>query len=207
MSDSIERELADVRASRMRLVAAADADRRAIEGALHDGVQQHLVALAVDLRRLEGLIDTDQVAARALVGEMTVNIRSAMDDAAKLAERIHPPLLEARGFAAAIRSSAERAGVSVVVDAPPGASYPPEVTTAIYWSCVEALAAASPGSQATVGVHEADGLVTLDVTVVGQLTEGRLTRLRDRIAALDGGVSVDHVADGSRVHGWLPLSR
>ena len=58
----------DLRASRRRLVLAADADRRAFEGELHDGLQQQLVALAVDLRRLAGLIDADPIAAHALAG-------------------------------------------------------------------------------------------------------------------------------------------
>ena len=94
-------EIADLRASRRRLVSAADADRRAIEGALHDGVQQHLIALAVDLRRLAGLVDADPVAARPLLDEMTATVRTAIAEATELAERIYPPLLAVRGFATA----------------------------------------------------------------------------------------------------------
>ena len=140
----------DLRASRRRLVSAADADRRAFEGELHDGVQQHLVALSVDLRRLAGLIDTDPIAAHALLDEMTANVRAAMAEATALAGRIYPPLLAARGLASAIRSAAEGLGVTIAGRRPAGAGYPPEITTAIYWTCVETLSFASPGSEATV---------------------------------------------------------
>jgi signal transduction histidine kinase len=204
----LQGEVAELRGSRKRLAEAAHADRRAIERALHDGVQQHLVALAVDLRRLAGLVDGDPAAAKVLLDEMAANVREALDETTELAQRVYPPLLEARGFASAMRSAAERAGVTVLVDVPAGAGYPPEITAAVYWFCVEALSSASRGSQATVSVRDTDGAVTFEVAVAGRHPEGRLDRLRDRIEALDGRLSVDEGQDlGSRVHGWLPLSR
>ena len=197
----------DLKASRRRLVSAADMDRRALEGELHDGVQQHLVALAVDLRRLAGLIDADPIAAHALLDEMTANVRTAMAEATALAARIHPPLLAARGFASAIRSAADGLGITVVVDAPAGASYPPEITTTIYWTCVEMLSFASPGSEATVRVIETDGLLTFDVGIDGRPLEASLTRLRDRVEAFDGLMAVDERASGgSIVHCSVPWS-
>ncbi|MEK6721596.1 MAG: histidine kinase [Chloroflexota bacterium] len=198
----------ELRGSRKRLAKAAHADRRAIERALHDGVQQHLVALAVDVRRLAGLVDGDPAAAKALLDEMAANVREALEETTELAQRVYPSLLEGRGFVSAIRSAAESAGVTVLVDVPAGAGYPPEITAAVYWSCVEALSSASRGSQATVSVLDADGAVTFEVAVAGHHPEERVERLRDRIEALDGRVSVDDRQDGgSRVHGWLPLSR
>jgi signal transduction histidine kinase len=201
-------EIADLRASRKRLVSAADADRRAIEGAFHDGVQQHLIALAVDLRRLAGLVDADPVAAKALLDEMTANARTAMAEATELAEKIHPALLAERGFATAIRSAAERHVVTVVVDAPAGAGYPPEIATAVYWSCVETLSFASGASEATVSVLDTGSMLSFEVGIDGRLSEDGFTRLRDRVEALDGGVEVNDRTDGgSRVHGWIPWSR
>lgn len=206
--DRLQGEVAELRGSRKRLAEAADADRRAIERALHDGVQQHLVALAVDLRRLAGLVDGDPAAAKALLDEMAANVRQALDETTELAQRVYPPLLQARGFASAIRSAAESAGVTVLVDVQAGAGYPPEITAAVYWSCVEALSSAPRGSQATVSVLDADSALTFEVAVAGHHPEGRVERLRDRIEALDGRVSIDDQQDGgSRVHGWLPLSR
>jgi len=206
--DRLQGEVTELRRSRKRLVEAADADRRAIERALHDGVQQHLVALAVDLRRLAGLVDGHPAAAKALLDEMAANVREALDETTELAQMVYPPLLEGRGFASAIRAAAESAGVTVLVDVPAGAGYPPEITAAVYWFCVDALSSASRGSQATVSVLDADGVLAFEVAVAGHHPEGRLDRLRDRIEALDGRVSVDDRQDGgSRVHGWLPLSR
>jgi signal transduction histidine kinase len=206
--DRLQGEVADLRRSRKRLVDAADVDLRAIERALHDGVLQHLVALAVDLRRLAGLVGADPVAAQALLDEMTADVRSAIAETTDLAERIHPSLLAARGFASAIRSAAERLGITVLVDAPAGAGYPPEITIAVYWFCVETLSFASRGSEATVSVLDADGVLTFEVAIDGQPPEERIARLRDRVEALDGRVAVDDRTDGgSRVHGWLPRSR
>jgi len=143
--DRLQGEVADLRRSRRRLVEAADADRRAIERALHDGVQQYLVAIAVDLRRLAGLVDDDPAAANALLDEMAAYLREALTEATALAQKVYPPLLEGRGFATSLRSAAESAGVTVLVDVPADADYPPEISVALYWSCVAALSSASPG--------------------------------------------------------------
>jgi Signal transduction histidine kinase len=204
----LQREVAELRRSRKRLVEAADADRRAIERALHDGVQQYLVAFAVDLRRLAGLVYGDPPAAKALLDEMAATLREALTETTDLAQKVYPPLLDARGLVTALRSAADSAGVTALVDVPAGADYPPEITAAVYWSCVEALSSASPGSQATFSVRDADGAVTFEIAVAGHHAEGRLDRLRDRIEALDGRLSVDEGQGlDSRVHGWLPLSR
>jgi signal transduction histidine kinase len=201
-------EVAELRLSRKRLVAAADADRRAIERALHDGIQQQLVALAVDLQRLAGLVDSDPAATKALLDEMAANLQETLDETKQLAQMVYPQLLEGRGLASALRSAAERAGVTLLVDVPAGLGYPPQVTAVVYWSCVDALSCASRGSRATISVLDVDGVLSFEVVVDSPYPEESLDRLRDRIEALDGRVSVDGLQDGgSRVHGWLPLSR
>jgi signal transduction histidine kinase len=206
--DRLQREVAELHRSRKRQVEAADADRRGIERALHDGVLQHLVALAVDLRRLAGLVEVDPAAAKALLDDMAANVREALHETTALAQSVYPPVLEGRGLASALRSAAGSAGVTVVVDVPASAGYPPEIAAAVYWCCVETLSSASRGSQVTVSVLEADDGLTFEVAIAGHHPEGRLARLRDRIEALDGRLSVDEGQEvGSRVHGWLPLSR
>jgi len=206
--DRLRGEIAELRRSRRRLVEVAFADRRALERALHDGVQQQLVALAVDLRRLAGLVDGHPAAAKTLLDEMAASLREALTETTELAQQVYPTLLEGRGFAAALRSAAEDVGITALVDVPASANYPPEISAAVYWSCVEALSSGSPGSQATVSVRDADGALTFEVAVAGHHPKGRLDRLRDRVEALDGRLSVDEGQDvGSRVHGWLPLSR
>jgi signal transduction histidine kinase len=204
--DRLQGEIAELRRSRRRLVEAADAGRRTIERALHDGVQQHLVAFAVDLQRVAGFVDGDPAAAKALLNEMAANLREALTETTELAEEIYPPPLEGPGLATELRSAAERAGVTVLVDVPAVADYPPQISAALYWSCVEALSSSSPGSEATVSVLVADGAIVFEVAVAGRHPAARLDRLRDRIEALDGRLSVENEDLGSRVQGWLPLS-
>jgi signal transduction histidine kinase len=200
-------EIAELRRSRRRLLEAADADRRGIERALHDGVQQQLVSLAVDLQRVARLVDQDPPAAKALLDEMATHLRDALSESTELARTIYPPRLDRRGFATALRTAAERTGVTVLVDAPAAADYSPEISSAVYWSCVEAMACASPGSQVTVSMPGPDDLLTVEVAVAGRDLTASLERLRDRIEALGGRVTVDEGKLGSRVQGWLPLSR
>jgi len=204
----LEVEIASLRGSRRRLAEANHSERRAIERDLHDGVQQHLVALAVDLQRLAGLVDREAEAAKALIAEMRTNIRVALDEATRLATRAYPPVIDGRGLAAALRSAANEAGVVALVEVPAVVDHPPEITAALYWTWVDAIAAASPGSESTIGVLDADGGVTFALTIAGRYTGRELDRLRDRIEALDGRLSLDEQPDGSaRLQGWLPLPR
>ncbi len=208
--DVVERlqgEIAELRRSRRRLVEAADVDRRMIERSIHDRVLQNLVALAVDVRRLAGLVEGQPAAAKALLDDMAANVREALTETTALAQEIYPPLLEGRGFATSLRSAAESAGVTVLLDVPEGADYPSEIASAVYWSCIEALSSASPGSQATITVRDADNALTFEVAVAGRDRKASLDGLRDRIEALDGRLSVENGDLGTRVHGWLPLSR
>src|SRR5690349_24786656 len=99
-------QIAELRASRRRLAGAADADRRAIERELHDGLQQDLAALALDLQRMVRLAEGDVAAAKVLAVEMTDIVREALDEAARLATKIYPQILDGRGFAGALRSAA-----------------------------------------------------------------------------------------------------
>jgi len=204
----LEVEIASLRGSRRRLAEANHSERRAIERDLHDGVQQHLVALAVDLQRLAGLIDRDEDAAKALIAEMRTNIRVALEEATRLATRAYPPVIDGRGLAAALRSAANEAGVAALVEVPALVDHPPEITAALYWTWVDAIAAASPGSESTISVFDTDGGVTFAMTITGQHAGRDLDRLRDRIEALDGRLSLDDGNEaGTRLQGWLPLPR
>jgi signal transduction histidine kinase len=205
--DRLQGEVVELRSSRKRLAEAAHANRLAIERALHDGVQQHLVALAVDLRRLAGLVEGDPAAAKVLLDEMAANLREALDATTELAQRVYPPLLEARGFASALRSAAASAGVTASVKVLVHGSYPPEIMAAVYWCCVEALASAPAGTQATISVVDADGALAFEIGVAGGYREGRLEGLGDRIEALGGRVTIGVNQDGGlRVAGSLPRS-
>jgi signal transduction histidine kinase len=200
--DGLRREVAELRAARKRLVVAADADRREIERELHEGVQQHLVALAVNLQLLSELMESDPPAAMARVAELGRDVQLALDEAAHLAQRIHPPLLEAAGLAVALRA----AGATTSVDVPAGASYPVEVTAAVYWCCLEVLEHAGAGSRTTVAVREQDGALIFEIEGEGVAGAG-LEPLRDRVEALGGELTIRSDAGrGTRISGSLPVS-
>jgi signal transduction histidine kinase len=204
--DRLQDEVAALRRSRRRLVEAAEADRREIERAVHDGVQQDLVALAIDLRRLSGLLDGDPASAKALLASLEARVRAALEDVGSLAQGIHPPLLGERGLASALRAVAQRGELTLTLDIPAPASYPLEVTAAIYWTCVEILSVAPPGSHAAVSLRALDGSLEFEVTVSGALADGRVEHVRDRIEAVDGRITAERLASGgSRVHGSIPL--
>jgi signal transduction histidine kinase len=109
--DRLRAELDELRASRRRLVVAADADRRAIERELHDGVHQHLIALAVSLQLAGQLEGSDQAALDALLAEMGGAVQDALAETARLSHRVHPATLEAGDLAALLRSAASAADV------------------------------------------------------------------------------------------------
>jgi signal transduction histidine kinase len=200
-------DVEELRASRRRLVLAADAERRSIERDLHNGVQQHLVALAVNLQLAGQSVDADPAAAKALLAAMSRDVQQALDETAELAQRIYPPLLEAGGLAVALRSAAVSAGVRASLDVVAGASYPPEVAGAIYWCCLEALEHAGAGGEATVTVRDEDGAVAFEVIEAGSRSDAAIDRLRDRVEALGGRLTITSEPGGStRVSGSLPLS-
>ena len=206
--DRLQVEVTELRRSRRRVAEAAQADRRGIERELHDGVQQHLVALAMELERAAGLAERDPVAAKALLAEMATNVREALDEARNLATRIYPSLLDGRGFAGALRSAATNAGITALVEVPAVAAYPGEIIAALCWTWADALSCAPAGSEASIKVHDADDGLTVEVTIAAQLPEGGLERLGDRMEALDGRFRVDETdGGGSRFQGWLPLPR
>jgi signal transduction histidine kinase len=211
--DRLRLEVGELRASRERLVLAADADRRRIERGLHDGPQQHLVALAVNLQLARGLVDTDPAAAKALLDEMRRDVQQALDETGKLAHLIYPPLLEAGGLAAALRAAAVSARVPTRIEVTAGTGYPPEVAGAVYFCCFEVLERAGDGTRATVMVREEEGALVFEVVEdgAGSATTASgavLGRLRDRVEALGGQLTIrTEPGRGTRVSGSLPLSR
>lgn len=208
--DRLRAEVAELRASRERLVVAADADRRRIERDLHEGVQQHLVALAVNLQLCGPLLEADPAGAKALVEEMRRDVQRALDDTALLAERVYPPLLEIGGLAAALRSAAVSAGVTASVDVSAGSACPPEVVRTVYFCWLDALERTAGGTRATVTVREEGGALCFELVnegarpaAAGGGARAGLDGLRDRVEALGGRLTVD--TGRARVYGSLPV--
>jgi signal transduction histidine kinase len=139
LTADLQARLEELRASRQRLVAAQDAERRRIERNLHDGAQQHLVALKVKLGLLETLTRKDPDRAAELAGQVKDDADEALETLRDLARGIYPPLLADRGLAAALESQARKASVPVEVSAEGVARYPQELEAAVYFCCLEAL--------------------------------------------------------------------
>ena len=131
--------LDEIRASRQRLVAAQDEERRRIERNIHDGAQQQLVALAIKLTLAEGLIGSDAEGERELLAELRQDAAGAVADLRDLARGVYPPLLAGEGLAAALAAQARKAPVPTSVIADGVGRYPQEVEAAIYFCVLEAL--------------------------------------------------------------------
>ncbi len=137
--EQLTARLEEIRASRQRLVAAQDEERRRIERNIHDGAQQQLVALTIKLNLTEGLIGTDPEGERELLAELRQEAASAVEDLRDLARGIYPPLLAGEGLAAALRAQAAKSPVPTSVEADGIARYPQDVEAAVYFCVLEAL--------------------------------------------------------------------
>lgn len=205
--DALRLEVAELRASRKRLAITTDAERRSIERALHEGVQQLLVALAANLELAAGSIDGDPAATKELLAEIGDDARQALEETRKLADRIYPPLLETGGLVAALRSAAVSADVPTRIDVAAHLTCPPEIAGAVYFFCLDVLERAEAGTPATISVRSEEGAVAFEVIAECDVDEER-PPLRDRVEALGGRVTI-RPRSGRQigVAGSLPLSR
>jgi signal transduction histidine kinase len=203
-----EDELEELRASRRRLVLQADVERRGLERALHDGLHQQLIALAVNVQLARRLLDDEPAEAKALLDELGRDVHRALDEAGRLARRIYPPLLETGSLAVALRTAAAGAGVRVHVEVTAGDAYPPEVAGAVYFCWLAVLESADDGASATITVRHAEGALGFEIAGDGVASGGVLGPARDRIEALGGRLTVrPEPGPGVRVSGSLPLAR
>jgi signal transduction histidine kinase len=211
LRDELERlraEVTELRASQKRLVLAADADRRAIERDLHDGVHQHLVALAVNLQLAGEAAGSDPAAAKTLLEEMGRDVQEALYETALLAQRIYPTTLEADSLAALLRLAAVNAGIPASVDVSAGSIYPAEVGMTVYLCWLDTLTRGSGDTRVTISVREGEDVLAFEVMGDAPHSDADLERVRDRVEALGGRLTVESDAGrGTRVYGSLPLSR
>jgi signal transduction histidine kinase len=207
--------LEDLRASRQRLVAAQDEERRRLERNLHDGAQQNLVALKVKLGLAEAFAEKDPARAKQLVGELKSDADEALETLRDLARGIYPPLLADKGLAAALESQARKAAVPVEIQAEGIGRYPQDIEAAVYFCVLEALQNVQKyaGAQsAEVKLNVSESGLTFEVTDDGQGFDGAsvkrgagLTNMTDRIDALGGQLEFSSTPGrGTRVRGSLP---
>lgn len=205
----------EIRASRARIVAAADEARRRLERNLHDGAQQRLVALSVSLRLAEGRLDADPDGARLILSAAREELAAALDELRELARGIHPAVLTDRGLRAAVEAAITRFPLPVELELPDERLSAP-VEAAAYYVISEALANVAKYARASavrVRISEHDGQVTVEVSddgVGGADPEGGtgLRGLADRVAALDGALLLESPAgEGTLVVAVLPALR
>jgi signal transduction histidine kinase len=202
-------ELEDLQASRKRLVLAAAADRARFERELHDGPQQRLVALAVELQQARRLIEERPAAAGALIDEIAGEVAAALDELRALAHRIHPPLLEAGGLRAALRTTAAMVGVPTHVQIPEGVTLRSELAGAVYFSCADALEHLCESAKIAITVRQEEGAVVFELVAEGSdaaTADADLTAMRDRLEALGGRLTVESEPGHTGITGRLPSS-
>jgi signal transduction histidine kinase len=197
-------QLKDLRASRARIVATGDAERRRLERDLHDGTQQRLVGLSLGLRLAVVQLGPDpDPNVRGVIDRADQRLRVAIDELRELAHGVYPALLTDEGLAAAVEALVERSSVPLAIDQVPEERFSSPVEAAAYFLIAEAtgsIAALTGAKGATVNVrHDGDRLV-IEVTEDGvsdvhQELEIRFIDLADRVGALDGRFSVTHVPD------------
>jgi signal transduction histidine kinase len=204
--EGLRREIEELRASRRRLALAADAERRGIERALHEGVQQDLVGLAATLEVAAGSMDSDPAAAKALLDELQLEARRALTDVQELANRVFPPLLEAGGLVAELRAAASRAGVQARIDVDVDEPSPPEIAGAVYFCALDVFERAPIGTPVVVSVRGEESALAFEIEADGDLgSEHRAPH--DRVEALGGHVTITAGGDRTTVAGTLPFTR
>jgi signal transduction histidine kinase len=201
LTEQLRARLVELQASRLRIVTAADDQRRRIERDIHDGAQRQLLSIESTLALAESLAGQDTERERVLVARLKAETSGTLQTLRELARGIYPPLLADQGLAAAVGAQASKVEGPVEVSTDGVGRYPVELETAVYFCCVEALQNAArhaPGSAVRVSLAEDDGQVVFSVTDDGAGFDpatapagSGLRNMSDRLAALGGSCRVD----------------
>jgi signal transduction histidine kinase len=213
----IAAQAADLRSSRQRIVAAQDEERRRLERNIHDGAQQHLVALAVKLRLAKTALQKDSELGRRMLDEIQGEVDAALDTLRSLALGIYPPLLEEQGIAAALAAQYLRSSQPVRLEADGLGRYPIELEAAVYFCALEALQNAAKYANATaitIAFRERDGALEFSVADDGggfdagsNGTGTGIQGMRDRMAVFGGDAEIESSpGHGTIVRGRVPVS-
>jgi signal transduction histidine kinase len=195
---------AELAASRTRIVAAADQARRRIERDLHDGTQQRLVSLGLELRLAQGMVPAELPGLQTEIGKVADELTGVIEDLREIARGIHPAVLSDGGLGPALRTLARRAAIAVELDVAAIGRLPEPIEVAAYYVVSEALINATRHARASVvevGVEASGGTLRVCVRDDGAggadpLGGSGLVGLRDRIEALGGAFSVHSPAGG-----------
>jgi signal transduction histidine kinase len=217
--DEVQRQADELRASRARIVEAGDAQRRSIERDLHDGAQQHLVALAVSVRLARQVAEKDPAQAQEMLDQVGSDLQEAVQELRNLAHGIYPPLLADRGLPEALSAAAGRAALPTDVVAEGVGRYDQPIEAAVYFCCLEALQNAGKhageGAHATIVLREGEGALVFDVADDGagfDMGTGAhrghgFVNMADRLGAFGGTLEVTSAPGaGTTITGTVPLT-
>ncbi|HSJ51986.1 MAG TPA: histidine kinase [Actinomycetota bacterium] len=211
------RLIEELRASRQRLVAAQDLERRRIERNIHDGAQQQLVALSMKLRLAVSLVASDPSRAAAMLTELQDQATETLEDLRDLARGIYPPLLADRGLAAALAAQVRKAPVPAVLESDGIGRYPPDVEACVYFCVLEALQNVAKYANPTkvdVELRHEDGQLAFVVRDDGKgfdpsaaATGTGLQGMADRLDAIGGRFEITSApGSGTSVSGRVPAA-
>jgi signal transduction histidine kinase len=208
----------EIRRSRARIAASAEQERRRLERDLHDGAQQRLVALRIELELAEDLVRRDPSEGIDRLRELEREVDEALDELRALAHGVYPPLLADRGLEEAVRTFAMRCSLPVDVAAREIARYAPEVESAVYFCVLEALQNVHKHAEGARHVFlRLDGTDPAELRFSvrddgagagdrGIAPGAGLTNMRDRMAAVGGDVAITSLrAVGTTVRGRVPV--
>ncbi|MEO9181494.1 MAG: histidine kinase, partial [Acidimicrobiales bacterium] len=214
--DELRQQATELRASRARVVASGDAERRRVERNLHDGAQQHLVALAVNLRLTKDVLGEDPAAAAAMLDELALAVQDTIQELRELAHGIYPPLLVDSGLGEALRAVTNRSPLDIELSTGGIGRYGGDVEAAVYFCCLEALQNAGKHAQSAhlvVRVWEESGSLLFEVRDDGPGFDVRTAQrghgyvnMMDRLGAIGGAVRWEsEIGHGTAIRGSLPL--
>ncbi|MEU8226724.1 histidine kinase [Kribbella sp. NPDC048915] len=201
--------------SRARIVATADETRRRIERDLHDGAQQRLVSLALNLRGAESTVPTELPELRESIGQAVVDLQEVLEELREISRGIHPAILTEGGLALALRALARRSAVPVDLQVEISTRYPQAIEVAAYYVISEAVTNTTKHAEATyveVTVQERDGALRLrvhDDGLGGADVQGGsgLIGLHDRVEALSGTINITSPSnEGTTIQVALPIT-
>jgi signal transduction histidine kinase len=215
LTDQVEASLHELSESRARIQAAADNERRRIERDLHDGAQQRLVALRIRLGLAGELMREDPARGPELVRELGTEAEEALEEVRSLAHGVYPSLLADQGLTDALRALSRNGSLVSRVDGSVG-RFAPEIESAVYFCCLEALQNATKhaaeATSVTISVFEDDELRFVVEDDGAGFDQSRLrpgeglTNMQDRLAAVGGELLIEsRPGAGTRVSGRIPL--
>jgi signal transduction histidine kinase len=215
--DELRGQAEALRESRARIVATGDAERRRVERNLHDGAQQNLVALAVNLRLARDIVADDPDAAAEMLGEIADQVKLTIQELRELAHGIYPPLLADSGLGEALRAAASRSPLRVDVVEDGTGRYSAETEAAVYFCCLEALQNAAkhaPGASVGLRLWEESGGLLFSVSDDGPGFDAESARsghgfvnMADRLGAIGGTIRWhSEPGHGAQISGSIPLA-